>query len=159
MSKHDTLRRDLHPSQRHRTFPSGFYAYDMDFIEFNKHGQPVGCFEYKHSGLHVIDLDDFQIKCHRNTSNLMKVPFFVVQYWYLDATGIVLQAEDRQPIAEAGYYVIPANSYARAHLPLAGQELSERQFVELLARIRGVTEDTSGYSDVKLGYSSIVRNA
>ncbi len=151
MSKYDSLRRDLNPSIRHRTFPDHFYCYDMDFIEYDLNCNPVGCFEYKHANYKLIDILDHQNRCQRNTADGLGVPYFIVVYHYFGKGDILLHAEDIfKPILKAAYYIIPGNP--AAHKIVNGhREISERQFVKLLSRLRGENTIHKKYNNTLIG--------
>lgn len=143
--KYDSLQRDLHPSIRHRTYPRSYYVYDIDMIEFDKQGQPKAMIELKHSGGGKPNIDTFQMRCETNVANGLNIPFFMVMYYFLDHQSNIMQAVDASQIMKANYYVIPINRLAKHYTPEA--LLSERAYVELLGRVRGQVEDTSGYDD------------
>jgi len=151
--KHDSLKRDLHPSIMQRTFPSHFYCFDADSDQYNQHAEMVGRIEYKHSHEMTIDLQDFQMRCHRSTCDNLKVPFFIVQYWFFGKNDMVIQTEDKQPILEACYFVIPGNKFAKRYIN-SPQELSLRGFVQLLGAIRGEDIAAINYSDILYGVSA-----
>lgn len=162
--KSDSQQRDLYPSKSHRTHPNHHYNFNMDIIEYDKHGMPVVCIEEKHStmfninddNLLIIDLiEDFRHKCQINAANKMRLPYFVVQYWHLDKDMFVLQTNDRdkdgygkpilKEIFHSNYYVVPGNEFAKTFMK-DHKQLSKQDYVQLMAQVRFETIPNGSYN-------------
>lgn len=114
--------RDLGLSARHRRWGWHVPAVDIDFFLEYDNGKPAALIEYKRQNAEVVDP-----KTHRNTQAVVTfadaahVPSFGVRY-----------APDF-----SWWIVTPLNSRAQQWVPSAHQEMTEREYVTFLYRLRG----------------------
>lgn len=114
--------RDLALNDRHRKWGWNVPAVDIDFFLEYDNGTPAGVVEYKAQNAEVVDP-----KAHRNTQALVnfadaaRVPMFGVRY-----------ARDF-----SWWIVTPLNPRAQQWVSVTHQEMTEREYVAFLYRLRG----------------------
>lgn len=138
MSAHErTGWRDEALSQRHRTWGFNCPAVDIDFLmcEYDE-GKVVGLVEYKHHvGSVTLDTPTMSALADLCGGRFRPIPLFVVRYWPEIWAFRVLpvNAQAKTFCVDNPHWVDEDNEMA----------LSEREYVELLHRIRGRKCDVS----------------
>lgn len=114
--------RDMELSQRHRRWGFNCPAVDLDFlmVEYNT-GKPAGLVEYKHYQAQKPNMQHPTYRALEYLANGRDLPFLVAFYW---------------PVIWA-FRIIPVNQVAKLHFK-ENEELSEREFVERLYKIRSL---------------------
>lgn len=115
--------RDQSISNRHNTWGRWATAIDIDFIliESTIDAVPKALIEYKHYKWQY--RHGFQLRLFSTLANMAGVPAFLAKYW---------------PDIWA-FRVSPQNDHAREWLK-SERTLTEREYVDLLRRLRGVDE-------------------
>lgn len=123
VSQERTFWRDEAISQRHRLWGEACAAVDLDFIlvEYS-YGTPKALVEYKARGAKRPDLQHSNIRALCRLADASRIAFFVVlydsTYWYVRVT--------------------PVNAVAKTYCS-SEQVLSEREYVTLLYKLRGLS--------------------
>ena len=128
--------RDLALSERHRLWGVRCPALDVDFLLLEyKYGRVVALVEYKHESAADVNLAHPTMRALIDMGDRADLPVFLVRY----AGDFSL------------WQVQPLNAHARRWLP-EDLAMSEREWVELLHRIRGyaLPEDWSADSETKV---------
>jgi hypothetical protein len=110
-------------SRRHRLWGRNLAAVDLDFplLEYH-HEKPVALVEFKYKlNTPLVDEEHPSIRALKHLADAASIPLLLVRYH--PATWTL--------------WVSPGNEYARAFIPMRGQEMSEREFASLLHEIRG----------------------
>lgn len=130
---------------------TGIYMTDIDAITYDSDQNPIAVIEHKHGHIDGIDFSTTQLRCQANLAKGLQIPHFVTVYWHRDQRKRLLNAEEyctksetsaptkeqiTSLIAHAQYYVIPANKYAKIHLPEA-RMLSQHEWLSLNATLTG----------------------
>jgi hypothetical protein len=114
--------RDLGLSERHRKWGWNVPAVDIDFYLEYDNGKPAGLIEYKAQTAPAVDpARDRNSQALVNLADAARIPQFGVRY-----------ARDF-----SWWIVSPLNARAQQWVPAAHQEMTEREYVAFLYRLRG----------------------
>lgn len=125
-------------NERHRKYGSTLYGIDIDMIEFNSKCEAKILIETKHGAIRKpIDLNSFQVRCQRKMANDLKIPYFIVLYFFPGENKYTGQID---PFGKQHKYgVIAANEIALNIFDGSFQckLFTEKSYVKLLYHIKG----------------------